>query len=74
MSFMKRWNVADICGQIRAAAREAADPRNDGWSAGGCKRDLFQVKCLLEDLYADLPTFLGEDQWEQDRLMEILKR
>lgn len=74
MSYIQRWNVDDICRQIRAAAQQASDPRNDGWTASGCKRDLFQVKCLLDDIYADLPKFVGEEAWEQQRLMDLLKR
>ena len=74
MSFIQRWNVDDICRQIRAAASQASDPRNDGWTASGCKQDLFQVKCLLDDLYADLPKFAGEEAWEQQRLVDLLKR
>lgn len=74
MSFIQKWSVDDICRQIRAAAYQASDPRNDGWTASGCKRDLFQVKCLLDDLYADLPKFVGEESWEQERLINLLKR
>jgi hypothetical protein len=32
------------------------------------------LKCWLEDAYKDLPTFGGEDEWEQKRLMEVLKK
>lgn len=74
MSYIKKWSVDDICRQLRAAAFQASDPRNDGWTASGCKRDLFQVKCVLEDLYSSLPYFVGEEEWEQQRLMDLLKR
>ena len=62
MSFIKKWSVDDICRQLRAAAHESSDPRNDGWSASGCKQDLFHVKCFLDDLYAGLPNFVGEKE------------
>jgi hypothetical protein len=32
------------------------------------------LKCWLEAEYKDLPTFAGEEEWEQQRLMEVLKR
>ena len=74
MSYIKKWSVDDICRQLRMAASQVTDPRNDGWNARGCKQDLFHVKCFLEDLYSGLPTFMGEEEWEQERTIQILKR
>jgi hypothetical protein len=53
---------------------EIHSPYNDGWTSSSCKKDLYQLKCWLEDEYAKLPTFTGEEQWEQERLVNILKR
>ena len=53
---------------------EIASPYNDGFTASYCKRDLYLLKCWLEDRYNQLPTFVGEEQWEQDRIVEILKK
>ena len=39
-----------------------------------CKKDLVQLKWLIEDLLEDCPTFIGEEKWEQERLVELLKR
>ena len=50
------------------------DSRNDGWTASGCKHELYQLKCFIDDIYRDLPTFVGEEQWEQQRLVDIMKR
>ena len=74
--YMKRkdWDVAEVMRQIRAMHRQAASPYNDGFTAIGCKQDLFQIKCLVEDLYADIPTFAGEEQWYEQRTMDLLKR
>jgi hypothetical protein len=55
-------------------ALEASDPRNDGWTASGCKKEKYQVKCLIEDIYQKLPTFVGEEEWEKERVAELLKR
>ena len=74
MSFIKKWDVDDISNQLRRLAREANDPRNDGWTARGCKHELYQVKCLLEDIYKTLPVFQGEEEWEKERVAELLKR
>jgi hypothetical protein len=74
MSFIKRWDVKDISNQLHRMAREASDPRNDGWTARGCKHELYQLKCLIEDIYKQLPTFVGEDEWDKERVAELLKR
>jgi hypothetical protein len=39
-----------------------------------CKQELYMLKCWLDDEYDKLPTFSGEEKWEQNRLVEILKR
>ena len=60
--------------EIRRCIREINDNRNDGWTQMGCKHQLYQLKCLLDDVYPTLPTFVGEEEWEQQRLVNILKR
>jgi hypothetical protein len=74
MGFIKRWDVDDIATQLHRMALEANDPRNDGWTARGCKQELYQLKCLIEDIYQKLPTFVGEEEWEKERVAELLKR
>jgi hypothetical protein len=74
MSFIKRWDVKDISDQLHRMTREVNDPRNDGWTASGCKKEIYQLKCLIEDIYQKLPTFVGEEEWEKERVVELLKR
>ena len=59
---------------IRVCMREIRSPYNDGWTASACKHDLYLLKSWLDDEYERLPTFVGEQQWEQERLIKILKR
>jgi hypothetical protein len=59
---------------IRHSLVEISSPYNDGWTSSSCKQELYQLKCWLEDEYQRLPTFVGEEAWEQERLVEILKR
>jgi hypothetical protein len=59
---------------IRASLVEISSPYNDGWTSSSCKQELYQLKCWLEDEYARLPTFTGEEKWEQERMVQILKR
>jgi len=59
---------------IRKSLGEIHSPYNDGWTSSSCKQELYLLKCWLEDEYRRLPTFTGEEAWEQDRLVEILKQ
>ena len=59
---------------IRVCMREIRSPYNDGWTDSACKHDLYVLKSWLDDEYKKLPTFVGEQQWEQERLIKILKK
>ncbi len=59
---------------IRQTLTEIGSPYNDGFTSSYCKQDLSLLKCWLQDEYAKLPTFTGEEQWEQQRLIDVLKR
>lgn len=63
--------IKDALGKIMG---EIHSPYNDGWTQRSCKQELYMLKCWLEDRYKDLPTFAGEEQWEQNRILEILKK
>jgi len=63
--------IKDALGKIMG---EIHSPYNDGWTQRSCKQELYMLKCWLEDRYKDLPTFVAEEQWEQDRILEILKK
>jgi hypothetical protein len=59
---------------IRKSLGEIHSPYNDGFTTLYCKKDLYLLKCWLEDEYAKLPTYNGEEEWEQERVIQILKR
>jgi hypothetical protein len=71
---MKRWDAQDIQHQLGRMIIEIRSPHNDGWTASGCKQELYQLKCYIEDAYKDLPTFVGEEKWEQERLIQLLQK
>jgi hypothetical protein len=73
MGFRKP-SLEDAYTAVPTALREINSPYNDGFTGSYCKRDLYQLKCWLEDEYNSLPTFSGEEEWEQQRIVEILKR
>jgi hypothetical protein len=74
MGFKKSWDSNHIISELRSAAVNAASSYNDGWTAMMCKHDLYQVKCWLDDVYPTLPKFSGEEKWEQERVISILKK
>lgn len=59
---------------IGASLVEIRSPYNDGWTSSACKQELYLLKCWLDDEYQKLPTFFEEAQWEQQRLVDILKK
>jgi hypothetical protein len=73
MGFRKP-DIESTYSAIRTSLVEIHSPYNDGFTGRSCKYELYMLKCWLEDEYCKLPTFAGEEQWEQQRLLEILKK
>jgi hypothetical protein len=73
MGFRKP-NFPEAYSTIRTALTEIRSPYNDGFTAAGCKEELYQLKCWLDDQYESLPHFVGEEEWEQKRIIQLLKR
>jgi hypothetical protein len=59
---------------IQKCIMEITSPYNDGWTSSGCKQDLYMLKSWLDEQYARLPYFTGEDKWEQQRIMDRLRQ
>lgn len=65
----------EVISAIRQLAANASSPYSDGFSACAYKHDLYVLKCFIEDMYKTCPDFPQQEaEWEQVRLMEILKR
>jgi hypothetical protein len=73
MGFRKP-NLNDAYSAIQNSLVEIHSPHNDGWTSSACKQELYQLKCWLEREYKKTPTFQGEEKWEQEQLIEILKQ
>jgi hypothetical protein len=73
MGFLKP-DISTAYSAIRKSLTEIRSPYNDGWTSSACKHDLYMLKLWLEDEYQRLPKFVGEEKWEQERVVEILKR
>ena len=65
----------EVVKAIRQLAVYASSPYSDGFSACAYKHDLYILKCFIEDQYNSCPEFPEQErEWEQVRLMEILKK
>jgi hypothetical protein len=73
MGFRKP-DLSDAHAAIRTSLAEIHSPYNDGWTASACKHERYKLKCWLESEYQKTPKFVGEEKWEQEQLIEILKQ
>lgn len=77
MGFRKP-SLEDAVNAIRTALSEIRSPYNDGYVQMYCKRDLYLLKCWLNEQYDTLHKFPDEDQWakewEKEKVIQILKR
>ena len=65
----------DAARWVNSIGRAASNPTTDGFTQCTCKHQLYLLKCLIEDVYKDLPEFPEQEkQWEQQRIIELLKR
>ena len=65
----------EVVSTIRKLASLACDPRSDGFTACTYTPDLYILKCFIEDEYKRCPDFPDQEkEWEQVRLLEILKK
>ena len=74
MGYKIDWDKNRVWLDLSRMMAEIASPYNDGFTSSSCKQELYQLKCWLEDAYQRLPTFVGEEKWEQERVIEILKQ
>lgn len=72
MGFQKP-NLNDAYHVIRVSIMEISSTHNDGYTSCYCKKELWQLKCWLEDAYQRLPKFEEEQEWEKQRTLEILR-
>jgi len=70
----QKWDSVGVARYINDLANYAQSSRTDGSTACGCKKELYLLKCFIENLLINCPTFNEEREWEQERLIDILKR
>ncbi len=74
MGFKMSWSVSRIKGDLQMMSHECNYPGNDGFMQFEIKKDLMEIKFLLEDLIEKCPTFTGEEEWMHERLINKLSK
>lgn len=67
-------DLSDARMAIMRSLGEITSSYNDGYVSQACKKDLYMLKCWLEERYDQLPTFSDERGWEQERIINKLKQ
>jgi len=58
---------------VKQLVRECTDHHNDGNVAASYKKQIYQMKCWIDEIYAILPIFANEKDWEKERVFDKLK-
>jgi hypothetical protein len=72
MGFRKDWDMNAIRHSLWVMAHECSSSRNDGFTQFEIKKELLEIKFLVDDLLDDSPTFAGEDEIYHERLLKKL--
>lgn len=69
MGFRKPIEVNDVKMQLLRTHGEICSPYNEGFTSWELKKELYDIKWLLDEMLKRQPTFSGEEQWleEQDK-------
>jgi len=74
MGFKMSWSVSRIKGDLQMISHECRYPGKDGYTQFAIKKDLMEIKFLLNDLIETCPTFAGEEEWLHERLINKLSK
>lgn len=69
MGFIVSWDADKIIYDLRRCAANASSPYNDGFTAWGCKQDLYRVKFALDQMIKESPEFAGEQEWVEKQMV-----
>ena len=73
----KTWNLSDLKRQISRISLECKSPYNEGFTSFELKKELYELKFLLDNELKSCPTFAGENEWlteqEKTRIIKHLK-
>ncbi len=67
MGFRKPMDYNSVHHQIYMSGVELLDSRNDGYTQWFIKQDLYKIKWLIDEIIADSPAMVGEDEFLKER-------
>ena len=73
MGYRKDWDAHAIKHSLWKMAHECSSPRNDGFTQFEIKKELLEIKFLVNDLVEKTPIFAGEQDIYNERLLDKLK-
>jgi hypothetical protein len=78
MGYYKKIDLKETQMKILVACSETNNRFNDGYTQFEIKKELYELKWILDEYFAKAPKFVGEDEWVvemmQKKVIEILKR
>jgi len=66
MGFKKPLEINDVKMQLMKAHGEICSQYNDGWTSWEIKKELYEIKWLLDECIKRQPTFTGEEKWLEE--------
>ena len=70
------WNDSQfkkLAEEYRQLYIEGTRPDNDGFSTLNYNRQMYMLKCWMDDLYALMPELVGEEEFEKERVFNVLR-
>lgn len=67
MGFQKPLDALQIRRDLTKTYSEIASPYNDGFSQWELKKELYEIKFMLDEMLKVLPEFSPEDEWLEEQ-------
>jgi hypothetical protein len=71
------WDIKEIKSEVDKIRFAANDPKMDGFTTWGAKKDLYKIYWYVEDALSQCSTYDGEDKFTKKRkhnkLIQIIK-
>ena len=67
MGFKKPLEINDVKWQLAKTHGEICSPYNDGWTSWELKKELYEIKFLLDEMIKRQPTFTDEEKWLEEQ-------
>jgi len=78
MGYYKKIDLKETQVKILIACSETKNRLTDGYIQFEIKKELYELKWILDEYFAKAPRFVGEDEWVdemiQKKVWEILKK